>query len=54
MSRYTSLPGNEPMAKVFNLPCVSTLKKMVSGKLGIKKKSSETKWKYFYRSHRDF
>ena len=25
------------MAKVFNLPCVSTLKKMVSGKLGVKK-----------------
>ena len=42
MSRYTSFPGNEPMVKVFNLPCVSTLKKMVSGKLGIKKALRES------------
>ena len=37
MSRYVSFPGNKLMAKVFNLPCVSTLQKMVSGKLGGKK-----------------
>ena len=35
MSRYTSLPAYKLMAKEFNLPCVSTLQKMVSGKLDV-------------------
>ena len=53
MLRYTSLPAYKLMAKVFNLSCVSTLRKMVSGKLGVKK-SSERKWKHFNLSHSDF
>ena len=39
MLRYTSLPAYKLMAKVFNLSCESTLQKMVSGKLGVKKKA---------------
>ena len=39
MSRDTYPLGNKLMAKVFNLPCVSTWQKMVSGKLGVKKKA---------------
>ena len=35
MSRYTSIPAYKLMAKEFNLPCVSTLQKMVSGKLDV-------------------
>ena len=54
MLRYTSLiPAYKRMAKVFSLSCVSTLQKMVSGKLGVKK-SSERKWKHFYLSHSNF
>ena len=53
MSRYTSLPGNKLMAKVFNLPCVSILLKIVLGKIDVKK-CSKRKWKFFYRCHRDF
>ena len=42
MLRYTSLPNYKLMAKVFNLPCVSTLQKMVSGKLCVKKTLKES------------